>query len=98
MAEIAPLGASFDRPHAAHLLAPAYVLATEPVDELWFAPGFSNPFQKPLRAPFDHRVALCEAMAAELRGAKVSPVERDLGGEGRTVDLLEHLRARHPDT
>jgi len=96
MGEIALFGGSFDPPHVGHLLAAAYVLATQPVEELWFVPVFAHPFQKPLQAPFEHRVALCEAVASSLRGARVSQVERELGGEGRTVDLLEHLRAKHP--
>ena len=94
--EIVLFGGSFDPPHIGHLLAAAYVLAVEPVDELWFVPVHSHPFQKPLRASFDHRVELCEAMAAQLRSARVSRLEEELGGEGRTVDLLEHLYAKHP--
>jgi nicotinate-nucleotide adenylyltransferase len=95
--EIALFGGSFDPPHVGHLLASAYVLATEPVEELWLVPVFAHPFQKPLQASFEHRVALCEAMASLLKGARVSRAEQELGGEGRTVDLLEHLRAKHPD-
>ncbi|HEY2027920.1 MAG TPA: nicotinate-nicotinamide nucleotide adenylyltransferase [Myxococcales bacterium] len=94
--EVALFGGSFDPPHVGHLLAAAYVLSVEPVDELWFVPVHSHPFQKPLRASFDHRVELCEAMAAQLRSARVSRIEEELGGEGRTVDLLEHLREKHP--
>jgi nicotinate-nucleotide adenylyltransferase len=95
--EIALYGGSFDPPHVGHLLASAYVLATEPVEELWLVPVFTHPFQKPLVAPFEHRVALCEAMASLVRGVRVSRAEQELGGGGRTVDLLEHLRSRHPD-
>ena len=98
MGELALFGGSFDPPHVGHLLAAAYVLATEPVDELWFVPVFAHPFQKPLQASFEHRVALCAALASSLRGALVSRIEQTLGGEGRTVDLLEHLRATHPGT
>src|SRR5712691_8284670 len=53
--EIALFGGSFDPPHVGHLLAAAYVLATEPVDELWFVPVFGHPLGKPLHAPFEHR-------------------------------------------
>src|ERR671923_7420 len=41
--EIALFGGSFDPPHVGHLLAAAYVLATEPVDELWFVPVAGHP-------------------------------------------------------
>jgi nicotinate-nucleotide adenylyltransferase len=98
MAEIALFGGSFDPPHVGHLLAAAYVLATEPIQELWFVPVFAHPFQKPLQASFEHRVALCDALVSSLRGALVSRIEQTLGGEGRTVDLLEHLHKTHPGT
>jgi len=97
--EIALFGGSFDPPHVGHLLAAAYVLATEPVDELWFVPVFGHPLGKPLHAPFEHRAGLTELAVADLGldRARVSRVESELGGEGRTVDLLEHLHRKHPD-
>src|SRR6266478_9522690 len=97
MPEVALFGGSFDPPHVGHLLAAAYVLATEPVDELWFVPVLEHPFGKPLIGSYDHRVALCELMAADLRRARVSRAEQE-SGEGRTVDLLEWLHRKHPDT
>ena len=97
--EIALFGGSFDPPHVGHLLAAAYVLATEPVDELWFVPVAGHPLGKPLRAPFEHRAELCELAIQELglSRARVSRIEAELGGEGRTVDLLEHLHRKYPD-
>ena len=58
MPEIALFGGSFDPPHVGHLLAAAYVLATEPVDELWLVPVFEHPLGKKPAAPFEHRVEL----------------------------------------
>jgi nicotinate-nucleotide adenylyltransferase len=97
MPEVALFGGSFDPPHVGHLLAAAYVLATEPVDELWFVPVLEHPFGKPLSAPYEHRLLLCEQLAADLRRTRVSRAEQE-SGQGRTVDLLEWLRRKHPDT
>ncbi len=99
--DIALFGGSFDPPHVGHLLAAAYVLATEPIDELWLVPVFEHPFGKRFRGPYEHRVQLCEAAVATLglARAKVSRLEAELaarGGEGRTVDLLEHLHQTRP--
>lgn len=94
--EIALFGGSFDPPHLGHLLAAAFVLATEPVGELWFVPVFRHPFGKPLVGSYEHRLALCEKIAAQLTGARVSRAEEE-SGETRTVDLLEWLRRKHPD-
>jgi nicotinate-nucleotide adenylyltransferase len=97
MAEIALFGGSFDPPHVGHLLAAAYVLATEPVDELWFVPVYQHPFAKPLIGSYEHRVALCERLASYLPRTKVSRAEQE-SGQVRTVDLLQWLRQKYPDT
>jgi nicotinate-nucleotide adenylyltransferase len=96
MPEIALFGGSFDPPHVGHLLAAAYVLATEPVDELWFVPVLQHPFAKPLVGSYDHRVALCEWLASELPRSRVSRAEQE-SGQTRTVDLLEWLHRKHPE-
>lgn len=97
MPEVALFGGSFDPPHVGHFLAAAYVLATEPVDELWLVPVFRHPLGKPLKAPYDHRVSLCEAMVKVLPRIRVSRAEQE-SGKTHTVDLLEWLRERHPHT
>ena len=97
--EIALFGGSFDPPTSGHLLVVAYVLATEPVDEVWMVPVFEHPFGKKLVGSFELRADLCEAAlrSIPLPRAKVSLAEAELKGEGRTVDLLEHLHAVHPE-
>ena len=97
MPEIALFGGSFDPPHVGHLLAASYVLATEPLDELWLVPVERHPFAKPLVASYDHRVELCERLAAQLPRTRVSRAEQE-SGQGRTVDLLEWLHGKHPQT
>lgn len=95
--EIALFGGSFDPPHIGHLLAAEYVLATEPVDELWLVPVFRHPLGKEARAPFEHRALLCERLAGLLGPrVRVSRLEAERPGLARTVDLLEHLRAQRP--
>jgi nicotinate-nucleotide adenylyltransferase len=94
--EIALFGGSFDPPHLGHVLAAAYVLATEPVDELWLLPVHEHPLGKKPAASFEHRVALCELAVRDLSRVSVSRLEGELGGEGRTVDLLEHLHRERP--
>jgi nicotinate-nucleotide adenylyltransferase len=97
MPEIALFGGSFDPPHVGHLLAASYVLATEPIDELWLVPVERHPFGKPLVGSYDHRVELCERLAAQLPRTRVSRAEQE-SGQGRTVDLLEWLKPKYPQT
>ncbi len=96
MRHIALLGGSFNPPHVGHLMAALYLRATLNCDEVWLVPSFHHPFGKPL-APFDDRVAMCEAMAEDVGPwLKISRAEAEVGGEGRTIELLEWLLPKHP--
>jgi nicotinate-nucleotide adenylyltransferase len=96
--KIALYGGAFDPPHVCHLLAAAYVLATRSVDELWLVPTFTHPLGK-ITCQYEDRVAMCEQLVEELGPrAKVSRAEAELAsGHGKTLFLLRHLRAQHPD-
>lgn len=95
--QIALVGGSFNPPHVGHQLAALYVRSTLPIDEVWLVPTFRHPFGKP-HEPFEHRVAMCEELAKDLGPwLKVSAAEREVGGQGRTIELLHWLLPRHPD-
>ena len=91
---VAIFGGSFNPPHAAHVLAIAYVLATADVERLVVVPAFKHPFAKHLE-PFDERVRMCELATAIFPRVEVSRVERDL--DGLTLHTLEALQREHPD-
>jgi nicotinate-nucleotide adenylyltransferase len=94
--DVALLGGSFNPPHVGHLMAALYLRSVVGCDEVWLVPSFNHPFGKPL-APFDDRVALCRAMGRDLGPwLQVSRAEASVGGEGRTIELLEYLIPRHP--
>jgi nicotinate-nucleotide adenylyltransferase len=89
-------GGSFNPPHVAHVLACALVRSVEEIDRVLVVPTYKHPFAKPL-APFDDRVAMCELGMAWMPGVEVSRVEQDLGGESRTLRMLEHLAQAHTE-
>lgn len=93
---VAVFGGSFNPPHIAHVLAVVYALEVAPIDEVLIAPVFQHPFSKEL-APFEDRLAMCEAAMGWIPGARISTVERELGGESLTLRMLTHLRQQHPD-
>lgn len=93
---IAFFGGSFNPPHIAHVLAVVYALSVEAIDEVLVVPVFRHPFAKEL-ADFDARLEMCRLAVGWIPGARVSDVERELGGESRTLRTLEHLAAQHPD-
>src|SRR5262249_21197575 len=93
---LAIFGGSFNPPHVAHQMACLYVLETQPVDHLICMPAFLHPFDKAL-APFGDRVEMCRLLVAPLgERASVSTLEEELD-DGRTLVLVEALRAREPE-
>ncbi len=95
---VALLGGSFNPPHVGHLMAAHYVRATQAVDEVWLMPSFQHPFGK-VMAPFEHRLEMCETLCRDTSGwLKTTRIESEPGLTGRTVDTLELLLRRHPET
>lgn len=95
MSGIAVFGGSFNPPHVAHALACVLARKTGGVDSVLVVPTFQHPFAKAL-APYEARIAMCELAMGDLPGVTISRAEEELGGESRTLRLLEHLTAKHP--
>jgi len=89
-------GGSFNPPHVGHQMTLMYLVHALDAASVLVVPSASHPFGKDL-APFDERMALCELMAEPFgERVQVSRAEAELGGMGRTFDLLQHLRAQLP--
>ncbi len=89
-------GGSFNPPHVGHAMVASWLRWTRRVDEVWFVPTFAHAFGKPL-APYDVRAEMCAALADELGDwARVSDVERSLGGTSWTIRTLDALAERSP--
>lgn len=96
MRQVALFGGSFNPPHVGHLLAAHFVKACLEVDEVWLLPTYRHPFGKALTA-FEHRMNMATLLCADAGGwLSAKPFEKDVGGEGWTVDTLEHLVGRFP--
>ncbi len=95
---VALYGGSFDPPHVGHVLAIAYVLAAEPVDQVLLMPCYQHAFAKEL-APFQDRLELCRAVAALFAPGRVqvSDLEARLGGVSRTIDTVDALVSEDPE-
>ena len=94
---IAVYGGSFNPPHVGHALVSAWALWTGRADGVWLVPTYRHAFDKAL-APFEERIALCRALAADVSSAiEVVTLERELPVPSYTVDTLQVLQSRHPD-
>ena len=86
-------GGSFNPPHVCHTIATLWALQTCRLDEVLWIPTYQHAFEKTL-APFEQRAAMCRRAVAPIDGAEVDPIERDLGGESRTIDTVRALEER----
>ncbi len=90
-------GGSFNPPHLAHQMACLYFLEALGASEVWLLPAHMHPFGKEL-APFEHRLHMCDLLAAPFAGrVVVSKAEQRPGGSGRTYDTLQHLQQTFAD-
>lgn len=94
---VAIYGGSFNPPHIGHAMVAAWLGWTDQVDAVWLMPTYRHAFGKSL-LPFERRVALCQALAAEVGPhVRVCKLERELPEPSYTVDTLAALRRRHPE-
>lgn len=92
---VAIFGGSFNPPHVAHQLACVLARSTRGASRVLVVPTYLHPFAKTL-APYEDRLAMCEACMGHLPGVEISRVEAELGGESRTLRTLEHLTKAMP--
>jgi len=94
---IALFGGSFNPPHISHVLDVAFLLACVELDEVRVVPTFDHAFGKALE-PFEHRMEMVRrAMACFGARVVVDDLERRLGGESRTIRLVDRLLAEDPE-
>ncbi len=95
---IALLGGSFNPPHICHVLLSLYLLETTDIDAVWWLPVHRHAFAKDSGlAPFEARIAMCEAAAASYPCIRVDDIERWLDPPSYTFDTIAALRQAHPE-
>lgn len=96
---IAIFGGKFDPPHLGHQLTVFLALEKYIMDEVWIIPSLTHPFGYE-SSDFEHRCKMCEIMIRPWSKdkVKVSKAETEIAdGTGYTVDLIRHLKKKHPD-
>lgn len=99
MKKVGLFGGSFNPPHMAHLIVAETVCDQFEMDHILWMPGYQPP-HKSGEALVDarHRLEMTRRAVAGHRAFKVSDLEITRGGTSYTIDTLETLQARHPDT
>lgn len=91
-------GGSFDPPHLAHAMAVVFALSVLPDATVLLVPTYHHALGKRFVASYEQRLHMCKLAMADLSRTIVSDIERQLGGVSRTLDTLQALQVREPDT
>lgn len=94
--KIGLFGGSFNPPHICHTLTTVWAMQTHRLDEVWWVPTYQHAFEKSLLS-FEHRIRMCQLALGHIDGASICQIERELGGESRTIDTVDALRERFPN-
>jgi nicotinate-nucleotide adenylyltransferase len=99
MRAIGLLGGSFDPVHHGHLIVAQVAAEALGLDELRFMPAREQPFKRGRHAaPAADRAAMLELAVAGVPGFAVERAELDRPGPSYSVDTLEALLAREPES
>lgn len=94
------LGGTFNPPHLGHLVCAQEAFVQLELDRVMLIPARVPPHKAVPDDPgIEHRLALCEcAVRDDAERLEVSRLEADRPGPSFTVDTLEELHTRAPDT
>jgi nicotinate-nucleotide adenylyltransferase len=95
---VAVLGGTFDPIHAGHLGILEQVRRSVDADEAWLLPTALPPHRRPTHASTEDRLAMTQAAAQGHPRVRVLDLEARRSGPSYTIDTLDELERRYPDT
>lgn len=95
MKRVGIFGGAFDPPHLGHERLAALCCERLGLEELLIAPTFHSPHKPTPLTEYEHRLGMCRA-AFTKKIYTVSDIERQLGGEGYTINMLRMLKEQYP--
>lgn len=89
-------GGAFDPPHAAHLAVARTAIDQLALDRLIIVPTGDAWHKAQTLSPAPHRLAMAQAVFADLPQAQVDDRETRRSGPSYTIDTVRELQAAHP--
>ncbi|PIE57826.1 MAG: nicotinate (nicotinamide) nucleotide adenylyltransferase [Desulfobulbus propionicus] len=96
--DIGLFGGTFDPVHNGHLEICRYVLRRHHLDAILFIPAPYPPHKLYTKASFKHRVAMLRLALVNEPDMQVSLIEEEHRGRSYTVDTIETLKKKYPET
>ena len=96
---IAFFGGTFDPPHIGHRELAGHILDGGITDLALFVPAFSPPHKIGKQiTPFEHRLKMLELAVGDMRGVKISDIERRTARiPSYTIETMKDLQREFPD-
>lgn len=95
MKRVGIFGGAFDPPHIGHERLAALCSERLGLEELLIIPTFHSPHKPTPLTDYEHRLNMCKAVFNK-KIYTVSDMERQIGGEGYTINLLRRLKDEYP--
>ena len=95
MKRVGIFGGAFDPPHIGHLRLAQQCRERLGLEELLIVPTFHSPHKPNPNTDFDHRLEMCRR-TFQGKIYTVSDVERQIGGEGYTINTLRKIKEGYP--
>ncbi len=90
---------SFNPIHAGHVMIANYMVEFEKMDEIWFIVSPQNPFKSEGELlPQEHRFNMVKVAINGFSNIKVSDVEFSMPRPSYTINTLNYLSQKHPDS
>ncbi|WP_088008058.1 nicotinate-nucleotide adenylyltransferase [Indiicoccus explosivorum] len=98
MKKVGILGGTFSPPHIGHMVMAAEAKFSLGLDEVRLMPNADPPHKKAPAANARQRARMAELAAGGCPGVAVERYETDKGGKSYTVETMEALTEREPDS
>lgn len=96
--KIGLLFGSFDPIHKGHSNIAQWALDSSLCGQVWFVLSPQNPMKPNVAAPYEHRKKMVELAVSGIDHLKLSTIESELTAPHYTINTIEELKRRHPET
>lgn len=95
MKRVGIFGGAFDPPHIGHLRLAQQCRERLGLEELLIVPTFHSPHKPDPNTDYEHRLEMCRR-TFQGKLYTVSDIERQIGGEGYTINTLRKIKESYP--
>ncbi len=89
-------GGAFDPPHMGHIKLAGFCCERLGLEELLIIPTFNSPHKPTPLTDYNDRLEMCR-LSFTKKIYRISDIERQIGGEGYTINTLRTIKKQYPE-